>query len=167
MKRILILLTLSMTVSAFAAQAQNLLVGRPAYRILHRCHGHFSRITGCVAMRILKSLRRTTNRTLADVPSLNRPARAGRLPRARPTLGISTADTLSFNRWAELWHGISFYSSNPNSALEEISPSSPTPRPWRPLPTTVRLESVSNCPETLNCARRSIKWIGWGVTAGH
>src|SRR5689334_4866128 len=92
---------------------------------------------------------------------------AGRLLRARPTLVIFTVDTSSFSPWAVLWRGISFYFSSPNLVLEEIFPSSPTRHPWRRLHTTARLESVSNCPETLNCARRSIKWIGWDAMAGH
>src|SRR2546429_7840965 len=79
---------------------------------------------------------------------------------------IFTAATLSFSPWDVLWRGISFYFSSPNLVLEEIFPSSPTRHPWRRLLTTARLESVSNCPETLNCARRSIKWTGWGAMAG-
>src|SRR5216684_1931267 len=71
----------------------------------------------------------------------------------------------SFNRLAALQRGISFCSSNPDSASEEISPSSLTPRPSYRLLTIVRSESVSNCRETSNCERHNIKWIGWDVTA--
>src|SRR6202171_3028240 len=142
------------------------LPNQAAYHTSRHNHGHSFRITGSAVIRISPWRRRTTNR-ISDVACFrSRPVRAGQPPRARPTHAISSADILNYNRWAVLQRGISFYSSNPNSALEEISRSSPTLHPCCRLLTIVRLESVSNCRKTSNCVRRNIRWIGSGVIAG-
>src|SRR5256714_7636846 len=141
----------------------------PPHRVVNltssRHHGHFSRITGSAVIRISPSRRRTTNRILDAACFPSRPVRAGRLLRAQLMHAISLADTLSFNRWAGLWRGISFYSSNRNSALEEIFPSSRIRHPCCRLLLIVPLESLSNCREISNCAPRNIRWIGWGAMA--
>src|SRR5260370_42459759 len=126
---------------------------------------HFSRIIGSAVIRILPWHRRTTSRILVVACFLSQPARAGRLLPARLTRAISSADILSFSRWAALQRAIFFYSSNPNSALEELSRSSPTRHPWSPLLTIVRLVLVFNCRRTSNCAPHNIRWIGSGVSA--
>src|SRR6266478_5464761 len=136
----------------------------PPHRVANltssRNHGHFFRITGSAVIRIYPARRRTTNRILDAACFPSRLVREGRLLRALLMHAISLADTLSFNLWAELWRGISFFSSNRNSALEEISPSSRIRHPCCRLLLIVPLESLSNCRETSNCAPRNIRWIG-------
>src|SRR5437016_2743965 len=95
----------------------------------HLNREHFFRTTGSAAIPISPSHHRTTN-PISDVACFrNRPVPEGLPPLARPTRVIFLADTLSFSRWAVLRRVTSFCSLNPGSALEEISRSSPTPRP--------------------------------------
>src|SRR6266571_599983 len=71
---------------------------------------------------------------------------------------ISLAATLSCSLSAALRRVIFSCSFNRDSASGEISRRQLTPHQWNPSPTTARLESDFNCPETLGCAPRSIKW---------
>src|SRR6266571_4430633 len=78
---------------------------------------------------------------------------------------ISLAATLSCNLSAARRRVICSCFLNRDSASGEISRRQLTPHQWNPSPTTARLESDFNCPETLSCAPRSIKWTIWDVMA--